>query len=119
MSKAILSREYGRKESRTEILELAKQAGFGISRFDHDGIKVSHSNGSYVIITDLLERFAALVAANEREAAAMVCESWAKQHGKQTGDCAYEDCDLMATAIELAQAIRVNMTIVAISQEST
>ena len=86
--------------TRTEILELAKQAGgTAYTNRHYDGTAMAFG-------PDALERFAALVAAKEREAAAMVCESWAKQHGKQTGDCAYEDCDLMATAIGLAQAIR-------------
>ena len=53
-----------------------------------------------------LSRFASLVAAHEREECAKVCEEWATGHAADTGECAYEDCDFMAAAIDCAGLIR-------------
>lgn len=49
------------------IKELAEQAGFeDVTLGDHH-VCVRHSNGSYVVIEDDLERFAELVRQDERE----------------------------------------------------
>ncbi len=49
-----------------EIIEMAKEAGFDISKPNR--IIVRHSNGSWISIKFELEAFAKLVAAKEREA---------------------------------------------------
>jgi len=55
--------------TRTEILELAKQAGgTAYTNRHYDGTAMAFG-------PDALERFAALVAAKEREGCANVCES--------------------------------------------
>ena len=62
-----------------EILEIAQESGLGSERWTTD--KQLH---------DFLERFAALVAAHEREACAKVCE----ENGKEPDDHkAYEGYD--------------------------
>ena len=48
-----------------EIIEMARQAGFDISKPNR--IIVRHSNGSWISIKFELEAFAKLVAAKERE----------------------------------------------------
>jgi hypothetical protein len=50
-----------------KIIELAKQAGLHIAT---DG------NWMPIISLEYAEKFAALVAAHEREACAMVCDDW-------------------------------------------
>jgi hypothetical protein len=60
--------------NREDIIRMAREAGFT----DHNGfceVIVRHSNGSWIGVKDELERFAALVAAAEREACAM--QAWA------------------------------------------
>ena len=59
--------------TRDEIIKLAREAGFAI---DIRTGEINASHGSYNwIISRELERFAALVAAAEREACAKVCEA--------------------------------------------
>lgn len=60
--------------TREEIIRMAREAGFQVR---NDTIRTMHSNGSWVGINEELERFAALVAAAEREACAKVCEDFA------------------------------------------
>ena len=58
-----------------DIIKLAREAG----------ISQSHAEG----MTDFLERFAALVAAAEREACAKVCEEYAGPfNSHRIGECA-------------------------------
>jgi hypothetical protein len=52
--------------NREEIIKLAREAGF-----ESNSLGVTYTSGW---LPDLLERFAALVAAAEREACAKVCE---------------------------------------------
>ena len=52
-----------------DIIRMAREAGFYV---DENGDILEGDN--YSIQTDLIERFAALIAAHEREACAKVCE---------------------------------------------
>jgi len=61
---------------REDIIRIAHKAGF-------EGF----GNGDWVCTTEEIERFAALVAAAEREACAKVCEL--KQHSEYDG---YAEC---------------------------
>lgn len=76
-----------------EIIEMAKEAGFDISKPNR--IIVRHSNGSWISIKFELEAFAKLVAAKEREACAKVCEDRYSDHpdlsiaSGEAGMCAY------------------------------
>jgi hypothetical protein len=63
-----------------EIIEMAKEAGFDISKPNR--IIVRHSNGSWISIKFELEAFAKLVAAKEREA----CAKIADRHSTCTND---------------------------------
>jgi len=61
--------------TRDDIIRMAREAG----------ISQSHAEG----MTDFLERFAALVAAAEREACAKVCEEYAGPfNSHRIGECA-------------------------------
>lgn len=51
--------------ARTEVIAMAEQAGY-----PHVGLKWNDQEQAFLM------RFAALVAAKEREACAQVCESW-------------------------------------------
>lgn len=57
--------------SQAEIIAMAKEAG--ATKFYQERQSISHDN--YLVGQAFLERFAALVAAKEREACAKVCES--------------------------------------------
>ena len=57
-----------------EIIRMAREAGLALT--DH-----GHPEG-YTMFCERLERFAALVAANEREACAKVVESGVLGHGE-------------------------------------
>ena len=69
--------------TRDEIIRMARQAGLGFKKGSGWG---THAG---------TQRFAALVAAAEREACAKVCEAWAADHAK-VDDCKYESCDFVA-----------------------
>ena len=58
--------------NQAEIIAMAKEAG--ATKFYQERQSVSQDN--YLVGQAFLERFAALVAAKEREACAQVCESW-------------------------------------------
>ena len=60
--------------TRDEIIKLAREAGFAINTRTGD-INASHGSYSWIISREL-ERFAALVAAAEREACAAICEHY-------------------------------------------
>ena len=53
--------------SRTDVLRMAREAGF-----EQNSLGVTYTSGA---LPELLERFAALVAAAEREACAKICDS--------------------------------------------
>jgi hypothetical protein len=58
--------------NREDIIRMAREAGFAVRKFgDKDQVM---EGDNYHIQTDEIERFAALVAAAEREACAKVCE---------------------------------------------
>ena len=59
--------------TRDDIIRMAKEAGFNQILATTTGADVWIDDGFYV---EELERFAALIAAAEREACAKVCESW-------------------------------------------
>jgi hypothetical protein len=63
--------------TRDTIIALAREAGGHVSSF----------HGRWVMYTDDLERFAALVAAHEREACAKVCDDLWEDDGTAY-DCA-------------------------------
>ena len=89
--------------NREDIIRMAREAGFT----DHNGfceVIVRHSNGSWIGVKDELERFAALVAAAEREACEALHQhedvvapvgnsAWgeAYQEGWAAGTSAYRD----------------------------
>jgi hypothetical protein len=57
--------------NREELINLAKQSGFEDSMYG-----VACVPGMYAYNMEVVDRFAALVAAKEREACALVCESY-------------------------------------------
>jgi hypothetical protein len=69
--------------SREEITRLAQEAGFVGMDGEHGGLR----------------RFAALVAAAEREACAMVCDQLADMHEKMNQWSSYKTADTLAQAI--------------------
>ncbi len=75
--------------TRDDIIRMAREAGFAVRKFgDKDQVM---EGDNYHIQTDEIERFAALVAAAEREACANVCEilAWSKD---STWKAATMDC---------------------------
>ena len=58
--------------TRDEIIRMAREAGATTGVKDH----LNCDGDSVVFVPDELERFAALVAAAEREECAKVCEEW-------------------------------------------
>lgn len=73
--------------TRDDIIRMAREAGF-----ESNSLGMTYTSGS---LLDLLERFAELVAAAEREACAKVCD-WVAAEWKTDSK----------TAIECAAAIR-------------
>lgn len=89
-----------------DILRMAREAGMDRKPADHN-CRVDY----FDVVTDSeLERFAALVAAAEREQCAKVCEAWAKGHAEAASspgdECDYTNCDLVAASEDCAHAIR-------------
>ena len=74
--------------TRDDIIRMAKEAGFNQILATNAGADVWIDDGFYV---EELERFAALVAAAEREACAKVCFDMAQQHN-----------DIRSAALEMA-----------------
>jgi hypothetical protein len=71
----------GNKMTRDDIISMAREAGF-----ESNSLGMTYTSGS---LLDLLERFAALVAAAEREACAAVCDRFqARDVGMQPAECA-------------------------------
>ena len=58
--------------SKSELIRMAREAGFAINTRTGD-INASHGSYNWIISREL-ERFAALVAAQEREACAQLCD---------------------------------------------
>jgi len=67
--------------TRDDIIHMAREAGFEIEKTLYGPVPCVDGRG----IDDRLERFAALVAAAEREACAKVCDGWMHANGN---DCA-------------------------------
>jgi hypothetical protein len=59
--------------NRDDIIRMARDSGFELHQV-FGGLIVRHSNGSWIGIEREIERFAALVAAAEREKCAKVCD---------------------------------------------
>ena len=67
--------------TRDEIINMAREAGFCFITQRDGAVLLEHS--------DLIERFAALVAAAEREACAALCDRFqARDVGMQPAECA-------------------------------
>ena len=74
-----IRRKFARRE---ELIRMAREAGFCVEQIDtfdevfapDDSYYTQHPNVGYEVLTGILERFAALVAAAEREECAKVCE---------------------------------------------
>jgi len=81
----------GEKVTRDDIIRMAREAGFPVSKWD-DGVDEVMDGDNYHIQTDLIECFAALVAAAERESIA----AWV----------ASQRNDVPATGSEISAAIR-------------
>ena len=90
---------------REEIIRMAREAGFGIAAFNAiDGYEVVTSDGK--IITDEIERFAALVAAAKKEECAKVCEDLRKA-AVMSKYATYSECmQIRNTHSDCAAAIR-------------
>ena len=67
--------------TRDDIIRMAQEAGFEIEKTLYGPVPCVDGRG----IDDRLERFAALVAAAEREACAKACDGWMHANGN---DCA-------------------------------
>ena len=65
-----------------EIIAMAREAGFDMSHLP--SIRAANVYGE---VNDELARFAALVAAKEREACAQVCEEVARKYEEQHRGC--------------------------------
>ncbi len=63
--------------NREDIIRMAREAGFVVDEKakQHQPNCIFHTHH---MVDELLERFAALVAAHEREACAKVCDGWAE-----------------------------------------
>lgn len=91
-----------------EIIEMAEQAGFDISKPNR--IIVRHSNGSWISIKFELEEFAKLVAAkeraDEREACALQLDASANQIRSRLGGLTDEDHLCIGVLVYEAKQIR-------------
>lgn len=73
--------------TRDEIIRMAREAGYSIRQFD--GVDEVMDGDNYHIQTDEVEKFAALIAAAEREACAEICDRFqARDVGMQPAECA-------------------------------
>lgn len=70
--------------TRDDILRMAREAGL----HEDDGVWYSRSDVDADVTTDDLERFAAIVAAEEREACARVCDELDRRWINQAEKCA-------------------------------
>ena len=87
--------------TRDEIIRMARESGFqtGVMYLADGtpGWPIVQSRGSGCIVE--IEAFAALVAAAEREACALVCDAQAETHELLSNTQAVKGCDDCATAI--------------------
>ena len=81
--------------TRDDIIRMAREAGFPVSKWD-DGVDEVMDGDNYHIQTDLIECFAALVAAAERSACAQVCDEIANKPSNM----------VLGVALDCAAAIR-------------
>ena len=81
--------------TRDDIIRMAREAGFPVSKWD-DGVDEVMDGDNYHIQTDLIECFAALVAAAERSACAQVCDEIANKPSNV----------VLGVALECAAAIK-------------
>ena len=81
--------------TRDDIIRMAREAGFPVSKWD-DGVDEVMDGDNYHLQTDLIECFANLVAAAEREACAKVCNEIANKPSNV----------VLGVALECAAAIR-------------
>ena len=81
--------------TRDDIIRMALEAGFPVSKWD-DGVDEVMDGDNYHIQTDLIECFAALVAAAERSACAQVCDEIANKPSNM----------VLGVALDCAAAIR-------------
>ena len=87
--------------TRDDIIRMAAEAGFAISKWD-DGLDEVMDGDNYHIQTDQVIDFANLVAAAEREACAQVCENMSLEWQNQPNIAQAE----LATIMDCALAIR-------------
>jgi len=73
--------------TREDIIRMAREAGHAIRNIDGEDEVMDGDN--YHIQTELIERFAALVAAAEREACAKVAELVAREIDDTNGTASY------------------------------
>ena len=76
--------------TRDDIIRMAREAGFPVSKWD-DGVDEVMDGDNYHIQTDLIECFANLVAAAERSACAQVCDEIANKPSNMVLGVAF-DC---------------------------
>lgn len=81
--------------TREDIIRMAREAGFPVSKWD-DGVDEVMDGDNYHIQTDLIECFANLVAAAERSACAQVCDEIANKPSNV----------VLGVALDCAAAIR-------------
>jgi len=81
--------------TRDDIIRMAREAGFPVSKWD-DGVDEVMDGDNYHIQTDLIECLANLVAAAERSACAQVCDEIANKPSNV----------VLGVALECAAAIR-------------
>ena len=84
--------------TRDEVIRLAKEAEFEVAQSD-DGTEDVVDNNLCGSLTEQLERFAALVAAHEREACSQLCDQMEK-------DAEGTDCCKWPTPADCAYVIR-------------
>jgi len=83
-----------------EIIRMAREAGFETEDWANGTHVIVYESGREIDITNELERFAALVAAHEREACAKVCEEVADDYrGLQYDFCGNNLAEVCAADI--------------------
>lgn len=85
--------EFGtQKMNREDIIRMAREAGFEIEDWQHYGEAVVSPAPAGCSMNDVLTRFAALVAAAEREACAKVCDAQHDNARTSTGAARADAC---------------------------